>query len=338
MADPRFRKRAKWQDRTVHMSPGKFEEELKRLDTEIGALVVERVHMRTSTNELAAREVDNERWSKQAYADDWSYIDLLVSRVKEPSQATVTLKNSGDEEKQARWRTAVMKAYNAEVGKLEAWCPISQTYEPVEYVAAAHIVRYNVGEQAAVHLFGPSESPKGHIWSLRNGIPLLSIYEKMLEDGQIAIIPTDGDQLMVVVLDDTERAIAPGGQGGKPRGRELHGRILKFLSDHRPEKRYLYFCFAMNILRRQKFEVNGWWRDRIEYAHTPFFATPGTWIRKSTLRKLAARIGYLPTGEAEDFAVAAMGERHDALGNEEATGSFEEDEVFTSRVEYSYLT
>ncbi|KAI0551318.1 hypothetical protein F4679DRAFT_539987 [Xylaria curta] len=326
------------------MTRGQFQEETRRLEEDIGALLVERVHMRTSTYQLAAKEVDTERWNKLAYAEDWSYIDLLASRLKEPSGSTVTMKNPRNADKQARWRKAVIKAYGVESRNgRTVWCPISQRYELVQSMTAAHIVRYNVGEPAAVHLFGPLDDSDGHIWSIRNGIPLCSTYEEMLDDGKIAIVPTkDGKDLMVAVLDEAERS-EPSDPNEMPMGQALHGRILKFLNDHRPAMRYLYFCFAMNLLRRQKFEVDGWWKDRIEYADTPFFPTPGKWVRETTLRKLAIRVGHLPTDVADDFVATTQGSKPEdpfkegeaAVGEEEEDDE-EKEEVFTSYLQYTY--
>ncbi|KAI0454184.1 hypothetical protein F5B21DRAFT_514935 [Xylaria acuta] len=334
-----------WQDGTLEMARGQFQEETKRLEEEIGALLVERVHMRTSTNQLAAKKVDTERWNKLAHAEDWSYIDLLASRLKEPSASTVTMKNPRNPDKQARWRKAVIKVYDAESVD-GVWCPVSQQYQPVQYITAARIVRHNVGEPAAVHLFGALNNSDGHIWSIKNGIPLLTVYEDMLDNGKIAIVPTkDGKDLMVVVLDEAERARLPGPNVATPMGQTLHGRTLKFLNDHRPAMRYLYFCFAMNLLRRQKFQVDGWWKDRIGFADTPFFPTPGKWVRETTLRKLAIRIGHLPTDEADDFVATTKGgkledpfQEGEATVGEEGEDDDEKEEVFTSYLQYIYET
>ncbi|KAI1747035.1 hypothetical protein F4782DRAFT_535816 [Xylaria castorea] len=362
--------RASWQDGSLEMTCGQFKEETRRLEEEIGALLVEKVHMRTSTNQLAAKEVDTERWNKLAHTEDWSYIDLLASRLREPSASTATMKNPRNPDKQAHWRKAVIKAYGAESRNgRSVWCPISQRYVNLQYATAAHIVRYNVGEPAAVHLFGPLDDSDGHIWSIRNGIPLAAAYEELLDDGMIAIIPTkNGKDLMVVVLDEAMRVDPPDAGDLVPMGQLLHGRTLKFLNDHRPAMRYLYFCFAMNLLRRQRFEVDGWWKDRISYADTPFFPTPGKWVRETTLRKLAIRIGHLPTDEAGGFVATTKGskpedpfqegeaavgeeekddeekddeekddeEKDDEEKDDEEKDDEEKEEVFTSYLQYTY--
>ncbi|KAI0976974.1 hypothetical protein F4678DRAFT_480386 [Xylaria arbuscula] len=323
----------------LDIKQGQFEAEVRRLEKHIGDLLIKRVHMRTSTYELAAREIDAERWNKRAHAGDWWYIDFLASRLKEPSGSISTMRNPRNEDRQARFWKAVMKTYGVESGTHNcAWCPISQTYSSV---TAAHIVRYNVGEPAAAYLFGPTASSEGHIWSSRNGIPLSPVYEEMLDDARIAIIPTkDGKDLMVVVLDEDERVkeFDPRLPMITPRGRVLHERILKFLTDHRPSMQYLYFAFVMALLRRERFGTHGWKKVCLEYANTPFFATPGNWVRETTLRKLAMRIGHMPMQEADKFASMVRGICLEdlSLGEKNEEEGEEKDEVFPSIVQYAY--
>ncbi|KAI0868802.1 hypothetical protein GGS24DRAFT_506400 [Hypoxylon argillaceum] len=322
-----------WNDGSIEMTKGRFETETKHLEEEIGDLLVAKAAMRASKYELAGRELDAERWDKSAHAEDWAYLDLLLSRLKEPSGSTVTMKNPRDPSQQSRWRQAVLTAYNAEE-KRGAWCPISQRWFPKSHITAAHIIRYNVTEMAAVHLFGAADKASGHIWSTQNGIPLLDMYEAMLDDAKIAIVPTqDSKDLMVIVLDqdiledEEEHHI----DQSVPFGRKLHGRILQFRNDYRPAMRYLYFNFAMNILRRQRYAVDGWWRDRVEYAGIPFFPTPGKWIKETTLRKLAIRIGHLPEKEARSFVG-----KEGSDGSEEGVGDEEKEELITSCLQHAY--
>ncbi|KAI0190842.1 hypothetical protein F4808DRAFT_444248 [Astrocystis sublimbata] len=82
-----------------------------------------------------------------------------------------------------------------------------------------------------------------------------------------------GEDLEVVVLDDTERTKTYDSRF--PKGANLHLRKLKFLTDHRPAMRYLYFSFAMNVLRQQRHEVDGWWKDRLTYHDLGFFCVAG---------------------------------------------------------------
>ncbi|KAI1180960.1 hypothetical protein F4777DRAFT_585338 [Nemania sp. FL0916] len=247
-----------WQDGSLEMTRGQLQEEMKRQDRELGTLYVERARMRTSRNELAAREVDAEMWNK-------------LSRIREPSGATRTMKNPRDDNQQERWRRELFNSYGARGPNGTAWCPVHGGWVHTEFITAAHIVRYNV-----------------------------------------TVVPTmDGNDLMVVVLDETEREEELNSPLIFRKGKALHGRILKFQTPQRPSMRYLYFAFVINILRRQRFEVDGWWKDRLEYANTPFFASPGKWICQSTLRKLAVRVGYLrllpPIYDADKFASTTCG-------------------------------
>ncbi|KAI1814996.1 hypothetical protein GGS20DRAFT_584928 [Poronia punctata] len=341
-----------WNEGSVQMTRGQYDEEVRQLQMQMKRHLVEKVCLRSTKWETAGRMADAERWNKQDFAADWSYIDLLVNKLQEPSGANSTMKNPRDPSHQERWRKAVLRAYGAEKphGKI-IWCPISHQWMSATNVKVAHIVRYNVGEPSAVYLFGAYDGPEGHIWSVRNGIPLSAEYEELLDDGQIAIVPTeDGEGLMVIVLSEEEISDMSDEAMLNPRGVKLHQRCLKFLNDHRPAMRYLYFCYAINLLRRQRFEVRGWWKDHLQCSGTSFFATPGQWVRETTLRKLARRVGHLPDSEAEEFVAATKGSqledpfqdndfpaRSEGEGEVKTSAKEEEEELFTSNIELNVL-
>ncbi|KAI0193528.1 hypothetical protein F4808DRAFT_464776 [Astrocystis sublimbata] len=92
--------RTSWLDGSLEMTRGQFEDEMKRQGRELCALFLKRAHMRTSRFELAAREIDAEIWNKRAHAEDWASIDQSISRIQDPSGATVTIKNLRDPGKQ----------------------------------------------------------------------------------------------------------------------------------------------------------------------------------------------------------------------------------------------
>ncbi|KAI1824152.1 hypothetical protein F4861DRAFT_548933 [Xylaria intraflava] len=283
-----------------------FLEEAKDLEEKIGELQVAKIAMRASFYELSGLAADGERWNKRSHADDWTHMDLFVSRFKESSRSTEALKTTLDAKKQESWRQAVLKAYGAN-GNL-GWCPVSAQWLPKDMLTAGHIVRHNITELAAEYLFGLSATPGGHLWSIRNGISILPMYQKMLDDAKISIVPTrDGEGLMIVVLDDGLPSDEAGSEHTNfPIGKDLDGRRLEFRNDHRPAMRYLYFNFAINVLRRQRYDADGWWRDRIYHADKiPYFATPGKWVQETTLQKLAIRIGHVSEGEAGSFLMGA---------------------------------
>ena len=124
----------------------------------------------------------------------------------------------------------------------------------------------------------------------------------------MVIAPTeDGKSLKVFCLDDVD--------GGNdkivelcraPYGKMLHGRTLEFQNDFRPSMRYLYVSFCVSILRRQRHEVPGWWKDRVSLAPQKVWASPGEYLRTSTIYKLARRIGHLGPDDAEDLSASSL--------------------------------
>lgn len=314
---------------------GDYRAEVINLETEIGDLLTTKVILQSKRNELAGALTDMEKFSVQTLSDEGSYMELLMARHREPSGATTTVNIQRHEAQQRQWRNALLKAYDAisSSGKL-AWCPISGRWHPAECVTACHIVRHNVGEWCARHLFGNDVPQEGHLWNLTNGIPLMSVYEKLLDYAKIAIIPTpDGQDLMVTVLDESlMRSYPELEECLDPLGPKLDGLVLKFRNARRPGRRYLYFCFAMNILRRQRYAVPGWWQDRIKDVDTTFFASAGKWVRRTTLRKLARSTGHLTEDDAEDFlgivagGSTTVGQMVGCRGNDDDGEAFDGDD------------
>ncbi|TGJ83205.1 hypothetical protein E0Z10_g5539 [Xylaria hypoxylon] len=73
----------------------------------------------------------------------------------------------------------------------------------------------------------------------------------------------------------------------------------------------------------------------LEWADIPFFPTPGKWIRETTLRKLAVRIGHLPIDDAGKFATTTCRgsqlEHPSLVGASEGKGK--ETDIATDEVE-----
>ncbi|KAF4970060.1 hypothetical protein FZEAL_10120 [Fusarium zealandicum] len=228
--------------------------------------------------------------------EDAQRIDLLIDRYQTPANATLSLFKARDGKAQERFRKDVFKA-NDTIDRDEAWCCISGKYCEPDMVVAAHIVPYNVGEMNAVYLFGESHpsDKNGHIMSARNGIPMRQDYEKMFDDGRMTLVPVSGTNDIKVVF---FKALEP---DPSEHARELHGRTLSFKNDFRPAHRYLYFHYAMTLLRRQRHKVPGWWRGFKEYGLHKVWATPGAYLRQSAMLVLARNIGHLGPDEAKVF-------------------------------------
>ncbi len=225
---------------------------------------------------------------------DWAYIDLLLSRFKAPSTASLDLFKPRDPVEQERFRAKALKAYNADgggaAGQKKIWCCISKKFHT--FAVAAHIVPYNIGELQARYIFGDSKHNASHLMSPSNCLIMHQDYEKLLDDATFAIVPADDENLKIIVFDHNV-----------PELEGLDGQYLEFRNDFRPAKRYLYFAFVTALLRRQRHEVPGWWKNVIESQAVQIFATPGEYLKTSTLTAMAQRIGHLARNEATDLAL-----------------------------------
>ncbi|KAK1252230.1 hypothetical protein MKX08_003417 [Trichoderma sp. CBMAI-0020] len=290
-----------WHAGDLNLREDEFRSQVEQLERLITALRGDVVVIRTSRHELIGRLIDDMVWQQDRQNTDWAYLDALISRYKTPEGAKLSLFASRDPSAQERFRKKVLKAYDA-VDEDMQWCVISGKYFPASTVRAAHIVSYNVGEPSAGHLFGPPGDKDGHLMSDKNGIPMYEMYEKAFDDSRLVIIP-DGDPekgcWKVYCLDDPDTHKP---SKAVPFGRELHGRSLQFRNDFRPSSRYLYFAYCMSLLRRQRHEVPGWWRDFHADGVGKVWATPGTYLRTSTLRRLAHQVGHMTEEEVAEFA------------------------------------
>ncbi|KAF4455713.1 hypothetical protein FALBO_15562, partial [Fusarium albosuccineum] len=179
-----------------------------------------------------------------------------------------------------------------------SWCCVTAETYPSNEVRAVHIVPYNTGELNAQYVFGkPTTSDKdGHIMSARNGIPMAKHIEERFDGGRITLVPVPNSTDIKVVV------FGASGPNASSSEKKLNGTILSSQNDFRPAHRYLYFHYATTLLRRQRHEVPGWWKDFTEYGTLRMWATPGQCLRHSMLLKLARNVGHLGSDEAADFA------------------------------------
>lgn len=163
------------------------------------------------------------------------------------------------------------------MGEEGLWCPIFQQYCRPDSVKAAHIVPYSIGEYNCQYLFGNDEAGKEHFFDDGNGLLLHKDLEAVLDNAQIAIVPKDTDNTsadeLVVVLDPA--ILKRKGSYGSPPWGDLAGRPLLFRRSQRPRLRYLYFKFLMNLMRRRRYECQGWKNDLFKYATGAMWGSPG---------------------------------------------------------------
>jgi hypothetical protein len=280
------------------------QKEIERLEKMLIDMQRNLVVLNEDNNAVIGSWTDAKVRLQQQELSDWAYMDLLISRFKVPSGATVDLFKGRDPGEQERFRTRSLKAYNA-VGTFSlpyksqgtdlVWCCITKEFLLPNNVVAAHIVPYNIGELQAEYIFGePSDKTGPHLMSPANCLIMHRDREAQFDDGMFSIIPIEGtNDLKVVAFDH-----------GIPEIKRIHGTVLEFRNDFRPAKRYLYFAFVTALLRRQRHQVDGWWKSITDNRDVKMFATPQEYLRKSTLVTLAKRLGNLATTEAAEFARA----------------------------------
>jgi hypothetical protein len=136
---------------------------------------------------------------------------LTFQRYRTPPQAKLTLFKSRVPLAQERFWRDVLQAYDATstAHKGELWCVIQGRWLPETWVKAVHIVRYNIGELTAGHLFGQATDENGHLMSAMNGLPMSEIYEKAFDEARIGIVPNNEVELVVVALDEDIKNTPP---------------------------------------------------------------------------------------------------------------------------------
>ena len=217
------------------------------------------------------------------------------------------------------WLTAVdlffrvRSPYNTmdPTNKKKIYCNISRGYIPSSEMKSAHIVPHTLGDVLAEHFFGaPDNAEAGHLFDVRNGIPMHSQLESWFHSNAIAIIPAnDADvdpdpnadlssvpkenRYKVIVLDKSLFEEEFKNYKIEDLNTDyLDGRLLGFKSDFRLRKRFLYLHFLLSILRRRRDEVKNFSQDEMHMASSQFWATAGGWLRQSALRALRRRVGH----------------------------------------------
>ncbi|KAM7187486.1 hypothetical protein V8F33_011226 [Rhypophila sp. PSN 637] len=268
-----------------------LQKELRDLELKARDLRAQRVVRLTHRCAMAGAVLDrytgDEDWEdvdEHIFINHWAYIDVLVDRYKKPTNGTIDIFRAGEKTQQDQFRKR---------------CVISgkEDVEKIGELRAAHLVPYNIGETTATYLFGKAENKQhGRIMSEANALPLHTQLEEALDNGQITIVPaTKENEWKVVVLDHIFA------QNYKEAYHiELDQKVLTFQGDFRPKSRYLYFAHIITILRRQRYEVPGWWKDASDSGSTTraWAASPGEHVKKGPLMVLAQRMGHIPKNEA----------------------------------------
>lgn len=306
-----------WHAMDINISRKDFELELAKLEARAEQLMGDILVIRDCRFELGGRLLDDMIGAEDggSISSTWSHVDLLIERYKTAKGAKIPIYEPKGTIAQWNFCKTVFKEYDVEDGN-EGWCVISGHRHLRTTVRGAQIVRYSLGEKCARYLFAPSDDSHGHLFGAKNGLPMQIRYAEALDNGRLVIIP---DEVQVKHQERNQgyigrwkvyslyEADAKKWSRYMPLGSGLHGRSLQFRNDFRPDARYLFFVFCMNVRRRQHHEASGWWRFYLACGPGEAWAAAasGPYLQSSTLRRIAQRVGRLTEEEAAQFVVEA---------------------------------
>ena len=231
---------------------------------------------------------------------------------------------------QSSFRSKLQIAYNSRHPAEEVeehWCPIIGSWVHEDLIRAAHIFPYSAGQTAMDELFGRDANDREELFEPENGIMMSVDAEKRIANGCIVLVPDVPNDATAMVYDEWTRAkiksyklrvlqptdksmkaALPGmnEEHGKDRRywHELDGQQVKFRSDFRPRVRYLYWQFAVSLLRKAWQTQHRENNPLTEEFGKQFWGTRGRWIKKKHLLGFAEYLGHAV--EWENLMEAAM--------------------------------
>ncbi|KAI9369358.1 hypothetical protein BJX61DRAFT_536488 [Aspergillus egyptiacus] len=252
-----------------------------------------------------------------------AYASTMVARVMAASAKQKKAKAFD----QTQFRKDVVQYYNARDpdGETSTWCHVLGMFLPSAEVKAAHLVPKSLSGDEISFLFGAGEAV---LSDCRNGITLAATLERRLDEGTIAIVPSPGaitvpTRWMCVLLDETKAKetvwAGPYTPGGPKRTivrlEDIDKKELRFLGDHRPARRYLFFRFVISYLHA-KASGNTVVSEKVN--RKDFWPTIGRYLHKSTLVTLARCVSgtELPPSLVEGKTFESEGEGDQATGKD----------------------
>ncbi|KAK5435452.1 hypothetical protein LTR34_002956 [Exophiala xenobiotica] len=253
----------------------------------------------------------------------------ITDTLPEPADASYNKQQKRSPSDQSSFRNRLIKTYcsegsryleTPEFSSTKIWCPISGREFYGDSMQAAHIVPHSIGEANAAYLFGlkPYEGFQV-IWSERNGLMLHQSIEKIFDDGRLVIVPdpTDDNEFLSIVL--SQDLLRQGSNNICPATdapwSSIHNKRLQFQTGARPGKRFMYIHALLTLLRRRRYIVPGWEKDRDQVFTGQIWATPGKWARRSMVQALAVEIG--DSWDNIDVGGEALGDFPDGKAPEE---------------------
>ena len=137
--------------------------------------------MRHQHNTIAGSALDH--WDEYSETHGHHYIEMLVDKYANlPANTPASLKKEKGGRKggglQEKLTKNCRQYYDSadpdsdNYNNKSYWCPISHAFIRAKYMRTAHLVPFQLGEPNAQYLFSEDKSETGHIFNLRNGLPM----------------------------------------------------------------------------------------------------------------------------------------------------------------------
>ncbi|KAJ5802791.1 uncharacterized protein N7503_005241 [Penicillium pulvis] len=222
-----------------------------------------------------------------------AYRDTIVPRVMAASKS----KNPGPPFKPQDFKRNVNRFYGLDkiCDPGDSYCHVLGIHLDAAAVKAAHIVPKSLSPEEVSYLFGDEDRELVRD-DCRNALCLHRKVEELLDEGIISILPVPNavgefetpTTWKCVLLDLRSRnmsdTIVRKQDGDYYRLKDLDNRVLTFLSDNRPRRRYLYFRFLISYLNAKRLNIDF---APSKFDVRTFWPSQGPYLHKSTLKALA---------------------------------------------------
>ncbi|KAJ5366625.1 hypothetical protein N7541_000566 [Penicillium brevicompactum] len=160
-------------------------------------------------------------------------------------------------------RMGVTRYYNlaTEYERGSSFCHVLGLFIPETSIAVAYLVPKTMDQAELSRIFGVQYDVL--LSDPRNALSLVKPVKYLLEEGVIGIVPTRAtgpvpSSWKCVVLDESknEDFVYKRESGQIIRVKDLNDRVLSFLSESRPQCRYLYFRFLLSYLKAKRLELS----------------------------------------------------------------------------------
>ncbi|MCJ1365157.1 hypothetical protein MMC16_004277 [Acarospora aff. strigata] len=179
----------------------------------------------------------------------------------------------------------------------ELWCPVMKQYVDEDSLGAAHNFPYRLGKEVMRSVFG--ESSANEMFLPRNGLMLYSPSRKKFDKFLLVIIPAgppESARWKTRVVDSsilTQQLPCSQTTWGT-----LDNQELEFKGNARPAVRYLYWYYAIAVMKAVKRRSTEEWLNEMQ---KNCWAMPGRYIRQNMLIALAERIGHCVPEDLEEL-------------------------------------